>query len=1181
MANDFSVQLGASIKLNTLDTQIKDFFKDKVYTIKVVADTTALESLKLDSITGTSVAVKGDSAANATKTANAVADLSTKISNLVTQKKLATESAAKFNAELRQIQASFAKNNNINEFNRSLNQLKNNLSETTIRFQEQKKTEQKASSDKAVLARQVNSVTNQYNSLSQALLNAKTKGQITEEQFNSLKATTDNLFETYKNDAGKVDRAFTNFENGVKGVRNEMSGLQAETAAHSQDLDKILVKYLRWFLLAGAVNAVFNSFRRVISEVKNLDAALVELNKVSDLTKSQLKDVTNWSFKMGEQVGKVGTEVLGAITNFKRAGYTLEESKQLAETALIMTNVAEGITDAGTAANYLVSILKGANLEISYSSTLLDELNEISNTSAVNFDSLANMTQRIAGTMKTLGNSVEETMALVTGAYEVLQDERVAKGLSTIGLRIAGLNDDLEREAGLQSSVNKALEKYAGISIFDTTGQLRDTYDILTELAGVWDKLNVNVQTYLTTTLAGKNRADVLAAVLNNWEGVESAMASAMDSAGSALQEQQAYLDSIEGKQQAIANMWQELSDKALDSDVVKFLLDATNATLKFVDATGGLLNAFLLLAGIGYGAAGVIAYVNATKTANVAIIAQTLAEANLNKEKLTGTAESIAAAEAVNIQAKANYNLAAAQQVAAKSAMGLKLALGAIAAVAAIVIGVVSAIVNAQKERAEAEEEARQAAIENNQATLDKLKEVRAEYTELYNKTNRTADEEKKLLDIQKSLVQNYGELEEGLDGVNGSYEKYIGLISKAELEQKKQKLALMEKDYRTAQVRIKQQDWDIGRTENLVLQPEYFGEYVLKGFEGSLSDAYKYMKAEFGRLQSKQLTGTLTGEEAEKLTKFARAIEYYEKKIAGYNETIKNYEDLQKDVNKGIQAQNDGTEEYNAKLEALVANLTALANKQEERLEQAKEEQENLKKQEKLQSALLKVEQARLGVAEARNKKMRVFRAGRGFVYEADESELESAQKTLTEALQSLSEYKYEMALENAENFVNSLSSTLTSPGIVAGWANLMEKFGDSFNDEFSDIIESAKEFVREFNETIGETGEKIPWSTSTPTPEVNGAYASGTLSAAGGLSLVGEKGPELRMLNQGDGIIPARQTAKLLKMASGEGTGTIIKVDKVEIIEPNNFDGFVSQFCSKLQLPTGGSRAPLGSY
>lgn len=1123
MANDFSVQLDASIKLNTLDAQIKDFSKDKVYTIKVVADTKDLESLKLDSITETSVAVKGDSAANATKTANAVADLSTKISNLVTQKKLATESAAKFNAELRQIQASFAKSNNINEFNRSLNQLKNNLSETTIRFQEQKKAEQKASSDKAVLARQVNSVTNQYNSLSQALSNAKTKGQITEEQFNSLQARTDTLFETYKKDAGKVDRAFTTFENGVKGVRNEMSGLQAETAAHSQDLDKILVKYLRWFLLAGAVNAVFNSFRRVISEVKNLDAALVELNKVSDLTKSQLKDVTSWSFKMGEQVGKVGTEVLGAVTEFKRAGYTLEESKQLAETALIMTNVAEGITDAGTAANYLVSILKGANLEISYSTKLLDELNEISNTSAVNFDSLANMTQRIAGTMKTLGNSVEETMALVTGAYEVLQDERVAKGLSTIGLRIAGLNDDLEREAGLQSSVNKALEKYAGISIFDTTGQLRDTYDILTELAGVWDKLNVNVQTYLTTTLAGKNRADVLAAVLNNWEGVESAMASAMDSAGSALQEQQAYLDSIEGKQQALANAWQELADATLNSDVVKFFYDVLTILVKIVKNTGTLAGWLTTILGI------VIA-INARN-----ITAKLISWGRSIKKIVQGLKAAKTAASGFS------------------SALGgIGIALAAISAV----VGIITGVVNAVNARKEAEEEAKQAAIENNQATLDKLKEVRAEYTELYNKTNRTADEEKKLLDIQKSLVQNYGELEEGLDGVNGSYEKYLGLISKAELEQKKQKLALMAEDYRTAQIQIKLQD-------------------VLSG------DAYKYKKAEVDRLQSKQLTSTLTGEEAEKLAKFARAIEVYEKKIAGYKETIKNYEDLLKEINSEIQAQNDGTAEYNEKLKALKASLNSLVNEQEKRLEQAKEEQENLKKQEKLQSALLKVEKARLGVAEARNKKMRVFRAGRGFVYEADESELESVQKTLTDALQSLSEYKYELALDNAENFVKSLSSTLTSSEIVAGWADLMEKFGDSADDEFSDIIESAKKFVREFNETIGETGAKISWTTSSPSAEVNDAYASGTLSARGGISLVGENGPELRMLNRGDGIVPARQTAKLLKMASGEGTGTIINVDKLEIIEPNNFDGFVSQFCSKLQLPTGGTRAPLGSY
>ena len=44
-----------------------------------------------------------------------------------------------------------------------------------------------------------------------------------------------------------------------------------------------------------------------------------------------------------------------------------------------------------------------------------------------------------------------------------------------------------------------------------------------------------------------------------------------------------------------------------------------------------------------------------------------------------------------------------------------------------------------------------------------------------------------------------------------------------------------------------------------------------------------------------------------------------------------------------------------------------------------------------------------------------------------------------------------------------------------------------------------------------------------------------AAGTLSAPGGLSLVGERGPELRVLNSGDGIIPADATRNLWDWAA----------------------------------------------
>ena len=49
------------------------------------------------------------------------------------------------------------------------------------------------------------------------------------------------------------------------------------------------------------------------------------------------------------------------------------------------------------------------------------------------------------------------------------------------------------------------------------------------------------------------------------------------------------------------------------------------------------------------------------------------------------------------------------------------------------------------------------------------------------------------------------------------------------------------------------------------------------------------------------------------------------------------------------------------------------------------------------------------------------------------------------------------------------------------------------------------------------------------------IKGAHADGTMSAPGGISLVGEGGPEMRVLNSGDGVIPADVTKNLWSLGS----------------------------------------------
>ena len=82
----------------------------------------------------------------------------------------------------------------------------------------------------------------------------------------------------------------------------------------------------------------------------------------------------------------------------------------------------------------------------------------------------------------------------------------------------------------------------------------------------------------------------------------------------------------------------------------------------------------------------------------------------------------------------------------------------------------------------------------------------------------------------------------------------------------------------------------------------------------------------------------------------------------------------------------------------------------------------------------------------------------------------------------------------------------------------------------------------------------------------------YALGTLRASGGMHMVGEQGPELRVLNQGDGVIPAKQTQRLWQFANdpakflnnvsnGGSRSEIINVGNVTLPNVTDAEGFVA--------------------
>lgn len=136
--------------------------------------------------------------------------------------------------------------------------------------------------------------------------------------------------------------------------------------------------------------------------------------------------------------------------------------------------------------------------------------------------------QNSASALKTAQNDFFEAAALTTAANTVVQDpDKVGAGLRTIALRLTGTEAAREELAALGEDVDdfvvtttskldqkiKDLTKTQGnfgVSLLDMNGNYRSTYEVLLDIAKVWDKI---AQEDLAT---GENRQNALLEMMAN-----------------------------------------------------------------------------------------------------------------------------------------------------------------------------------------------------------------------------------------------------------------------------------------------------------------------------------------------------------------------------------------------------------------------------------------------------------------------------------------------------------------------------------------------------------------------------------------------------------------------------------------------------------------------------------------
>lgn len=185
-------------------------------------------------------------------------------------------------------------------------------------------------------------------------------------------------------------------------------------------------------------NSSLQLFSQACSEAKeailDLDRAVVEFNKVSDLNETgNLQGYIKELGELGQTVARTQSEMLEGATAFVKSGYSEEDAKTLSQINSLLQNVADSEMSADEAANVLISTMKAFNIEAKDSEHIVDAINEVSNHYATSSTDLSDGLANVASTADAAGNSMEQTLGMLTAMVEITQNaNKSSRGLKFV-----------------------------------------------------------------------------------------------------------------------------------------------------------------------------------------------------------------------------------------------------------------------------------------------------------------------------------------------------------------------------------------------------------------------------------------------------------------------------------------------------------------------------------------------------------------------------------------------------------------------------------------------------------------------------------------------------------------------------------------------------------------------------
>ena len=516
----------------------------------------------------------------------------------------ATKSAKVYDQVIEKVQNSISKNKNSIDINKS--QLEVNIevnNEKALKKFEEFKT--KALSNLQELERKYEGT----DLFDEAVKNA-------DELRKTINQLGDSLDTTKRIDLSNLSSEFRNINQAITQTKRDMNDLNKNLKSgffsnFGEEFTSNLMSFTAGELLADSIRSVASSLKDLVLEY---DTAMANLKKVANpadiMNESQLDAIKDKAVSIAKDVGMASQDVIQAISDtIQTGGYGMEEATKIAEQTMMLANVAEMTQEAASEGvvtmlsafkldplKEIPVVVDGVTKSTNELTNAMDKINYVGNNFAISSDGILTAITSGANVLAEYGVSMDDTVAMIASANTTLQDSsRVGNGLKTIAINLAGIKANASNGTLELNKTAKALKEIAGIDVFENeeTGELKNMPQLIDEIASKWSSFTEEQRAGLSEGIAGKEQAAVFQSLMSNYDTMKQVQQELNEGMhfGSALAENEQYVDSLKGKLNKLKEVWVGIFNKVFDSNSAKGLLDVLISVSEAIDKVVGSLD--------------------------------------------------------------------------------------------------------------------------------------------------------------------------------------------------------------------------------------------------------------------------------------------------------------------------------------------------------------------------------------------------------------------------------------------------------------------------------------------------------------------------------------------------------------------------------------------------------------